>query len=78
MERDTVEQQDLSSKLLPSRWDAADSFLVKPHDEKKKFRLFGFEVDPYTNGGSCSRSGSVNSSSNSAFSQREKKPVKRK
>ncbi|OVA16253.1 zinc finger protein [Macleaya cordata] len=74
MEKDVAEQHDFASKLLSSRWDGADSFRVKLHGEEKKLRLFGFEVESYTNDGSRRSEEEIESVnfSNTVLSQSEK------
>ncbi|XP_042499387.1 zinc finger protein 8 [Macadamia integrifolia] len=53
MERiNVVEGQGVAENtLLSPRWDGGEGF----HVEEKKLRIFGFEVDPYTNDGQSSR-----------------------
>ncbi|XP_043726018.1 zinc finger protein GIS3-like [Telopea speciosissima] len=50
MERNVVAQGVAETTLSP-RWGGGEGF----HVEEKKLRLFGFEVDPYTNDGRSSR-----------------------
>ncbi|XP_043704104.1 zinc finger protein GIS-like [Telopea speciosissima] len=52
MERNVVEEQGVAeTTLLSPRLDGGEGF----HVEEKKLRIFGFEVDPYTNDGQSSR-----------------------
>ncbi|OVA14358.1 zinc finger protein [Macleaya cordata] len=81
MERDVLEQTVTASDLLSPRWSGDGDYDKKIQGEEKKLRLFGFEVDPYTNNGRCLKGSeegdeSVNSS-NSVLFQREK-PAKEK
>lgn len=68
-------KKDISNLLSPT-WDGDNEHTTKSCIEKK-LRLFGFELDPYKNGETCvkgpaDRDESVNSSSTTVSSEREK------
>ncbi|KAI3856046.1 hypothetical protein MKX03_009587 [Papaver bracteatum] len=82
MERhDVQEQTPAASDILSPRWSTDSAYEKETRGVEKKLRLFGFEVDPYTNNGRCLKGSegideSVNSSNGILF-QREK-PAKEK
>ncbi|KAF5187871.1 hypothetical protein FRX31_022537 [Thalictrum thalictroides] len=76
MDRDCLDRTNIISPI----WNGDNVFHAKTHVSEKKLRLFGFELDPYSNDRSsrASEEGDESvSSSTTVFSQKEK-PVKEK
>ncbi|KAF8399328.1 hypothetical protein HHK36_015193 [Tetracentron sinense] len=76
MEKNILEQDVATSSLLFPGWDGDDGFSLRTQVEEKKLKLFGVEVDPFTNNGRSRRKfeeGDENvNSSNTVSSARER------